>query len=93
MAKGGRWTGAIGSEVAEMARADLLRLRPLESRVRRKLQARFGGRLMEKARKGPRQEPTPPEGASVSSDTEARHSQGEQATTRSVPKLVHASQQ
>ena len=65
MAKGGRWTGAIGSEVAEMARADLLRLRPLESRVRRKLQARFGGRLMEKARKGPRQEPTPPDGAST----------------------------
>ena len=28
-----------------------------------------------------------------SDDTEARHSQGEQATTRSVPKLVHASQQ
>ena len=26
------------------------------------------GGLMEKARKGPRQEPTPPEGASVSSD-------------------------
>ena len=28
-----------------------------------------------------------------SDDTEARHSQGEPATTRSVPKLVHASQQ
>ena len=41
MAKGGRWTGAVGSEVAEMARADLLRLRPLESRVRLKLQARL----------------------------------------------------
>ena len=72
MAKGGRWTGAVGSEVAEMARADLLRLRPLESRVRRKLQARFGGRLMEKARKGPRQEPTPPADASVSSDRSAQ---------------------
>jgi len=72
MAKGGRWTGAVGSEVAEMARADLLRLRPLESRVRRKLQARFGGRLMEKARKRPRQEPTPPLGTSVSSDRSAQ---------------------
>jgi hypothetical protein len=28
-----------------------------------------------------------------SDDTEARHSQGEQATTRRVPKLVHANQQ
>ena len=50
MAKGGRWTGAIGSEVTDMVRADLLRIRPLESRMLGNLHVRFGGGRMEKER-------------------------------------------
>src|SRR6185437_6564438 len=48
LAKGGRWTGTVGSKVAVMARADLLRIRRLESRMRGNLHVRFGGGRTEK---------------------------------------------
>src|SRR4051794_26110201 len=48
MAKDDRWTGTRRSEVGVIPRAKLLCIRPLESRVLGNLQARFGGRRMEK---------------------------------------------
>ena len=64
MAKGGRRTGAVGSQGGEMPGMwfgsmsypaviaahppDLLRIRPLESRMLENLHVRFGGGRMEK---------------------------------------------
>src|SRR5438128_10606874 len=72
MAKGGKWTGANGSEVGVMPRANLLRIRLLESGMLGNLHVPFGGGRMEKDAVGsslsgrtptlavPRQPPTLP---------------------------------
>ena len=81
MAKGGRWTGAVGCQGGEMPGMwfgsmsypaviaahppDLLRIRPLESRMLGNLHVRFGGGRMEKGVfDAPRQPPTRPPAAS-----------------------------
>jgi hypothetical protein len=46
---------------------------------------------MEKARKGPRQEPTPPEGASVSSDRRVHNPAQEAYTSLLTPQIVRPS--
>src|SRR5256885_1920455 len=40
--EGGRWTGAVGSQVGEIPRADLMRIRSLGRRMLGDLHVRFG---------------------------------------------------